>query len=57
MVKLMMEDDKESVRKECINYIDINSSSLPYIVMKTRDQSAKVRLEVYKQSRLIPHFP
>jgi hypothetical protein len=48
LLKLMMEDEKDSVRKECITQIDLNEKTIPYVVMRSLDRSAKVRVEVYR---------
>ena len=48
LLKLMLEDEKESVRLECIAQIELNNYTIPYIVMKSLDRSTKVRVEVYR---------
>ena len=48
LLKIMMEDEKDLVRRECITQIDLNEKTIPYVVMRSLDRSAKVRVEVYR---------
>jgi hypothetical protein len=48
LLKLMLEDDKDTIRQECISLIELNNHTIPFIVLKSLDKSTKVRVEVYK---------
>lgn len=43
LIKIMMEDDSQNVRKEIISLIVLNEKTIPFVVMKTQDKSFKVR--------------
>lgn len=43
-----MEDEKDSIRQECISCIELNEKTVPFIVTRSLDKSSKVRAEVYK---------
>ena len=48
LLKMMLEDDKDTVRKECISCIELNSRTIPFVVTRSLDKSTKVRVEVYR---------
>lgn len=39
LIKIMMEDEKDRIRKEVISRIELNSKTLHYVIMKTLDVS------------------
>ena len=56
MIKVMMENDKEKLRKEAIALVDLTTKTAHYLIKKTLDISTKVRLAVYKKL-LAQHYP
>ena len=48
LIKVMMEDPRDRLRKEAITIVELNDFFLPYIIKKTLDVSTKVRNSVYK---------
>ena len=35
MIKIMMEDDSQNIRKEIVSSIEFNEKTIPYLVIKT----------------------
>eukprot|EP00347_Sterkiella_histriomuscorum_P020384 403338008 len=46
-IKIMMEDESQTVRKEVLALLPLTEKTIPYVVMKTQDKSFKVRQQVY----------
>ena len=47
IIKAMIEDDSEQVRKECIKCLPLDDVTLSYFTTKTLDVSDQVRKEAY----------
>lgn len=48
LIKIMMEDERDRMRKEAVMLIEPSKKTVKYLVMKTLDVSHKVRNAVYK---------
>lgn len=48
LIKIMMEEERDRVRKQAVVSIHITEKTLPFIIKKTLDVSPKVRSAVYK---------
>jgi Mg2+ and Co2+ transporter CorA len=48
LIKIMMEDEKERLRKEAVSLIELNEYTLSFVIRKSLDISVKVRAAVYK---------
>ena len=48
LLKLMMEDERDNIRREGIANVDLNAKTIPFIITRCLDKSSKVRVEVYK---------
>jgi hypothetical protein len=35
LIKLMLEDEKDSIRKECLISLDLNLKTIPYVITRT----------------------
>jgi hypothetical protein len=57
LLKLMLEDDKDIIRQECIAQIELNNYTIPFIVLKSLDRSTKVRVEVFKSLKNNTNVP
>ena len=47
LIKAMIEDDSEQVRKECIKCLPLDDITLSFFTTKTLDFSDQVRKEAY----------
>lgn len=48
IIKALMEDEKETIRSECLKLLQLNEGNMKFLTIKTLDNHPLVRAETYK---------
>lgn len=49
MIRTICEEEKKELRLDALTNIELNESTLPYIIQRIRDVDVTVRMQVFKK--------
>jgi hypothetical protein len=49
MIRTICEEEKKDLRLDALTNIELNDSTLPYIIQRIRDVDVAVRMQVFKK--------